>query len=635
MSLVSSSPNPPSAGSYIYQALGKYQIRLLALAPGEESDDIHIRLTHVDLEKDPHVDYEALSYAWGTSEPTQRVVVDADDGSSPSMIPIRDNLAHALRRIRDTMTTRILWIDALCLNQEDDKEKSHQVPFMAEIYRRAACVIVWLGPEHDGSTSAMEILRDLGENLTMDWETTVIKYSDSFGDKLNILRNSASLKTSIARLVERDWFQRIWVLQEVFLSRRCSVFCGPSQVKYDTFMRGALYGGIFSRSPHPDMLLGFMWRRPITLGILNRVASGKKCTDPRDRIYGVLAILEENEEHPLHVDYSLSVPEVYTAATKHFVQTQESLSMLDSCGLTSKPMDNLPSWVPDFSNASTGASFSDVAALAASLTRPFVNFPETGIMRLAGVMSSKVQSVEPLGRTIDEATGAILRFMRMISPEEMYVDGNQSFGDALFCALIGGLLRHAGFPSDTPELSREECRSAVRYITSLAKGTKPDSVAGAVYLKQMNYIDALWRGNALFLTENGYIGLGAPTPTNADNLFFPLGSKSPLLIRLNGGSQKTECFVVGTCYVTGLMAGEILYGPLPSNYCLLYDHYFLTGMRTTEFHWMDSDGEPSGDCDREFEKERARKAFGVEDERLLTPELLRSKGVPVEWIDLV
>lgn len=177
MSLVSHPPNPPTAVPYIYQPLGPLEIRLLVLAPGEPSDEIQVRLHHVDLQNAPDVDFEALSYVWGTPEPSQRVMVDAEGGRS-QFLPVRDNLAGALRRIRDPTTPKALWVDALCLNQGDDEEKSQQVPFMAEIYRRAACVIVWLGPERDGSDSAMGMLRDLGEHAETNWTTRQLQHDD-------------------------------------------------------------------------------------------------------------------------------------------------------------------------------------------------------------------------------------------------------------------------------------------------------------------------------------------------------------------------------------------------------------------------------------------------------------------------
>lgn len=623
----------PTASPYVYQPLGKLQIRLLNLAPGEESDEIHIRLTHVDLGTDPHVDYEALSYAWGTSEPSQCVIVDRDDGSS-QFLPVRDNLAHALRRIRDTTTTKILWADALCLNQEDKIEKSHQVPFMAEIYRRAARVIVWLGPERDDSASAMKLLRDLGETVSINWAAMQCKFSDSFPGVWKTLRNPA-LRTSVLRLLERDWFERLWVLQEVYLAQRSTVFCGPSEVEWTVFIRaGFCFTTIYARR-QVELMAVHARSCPAAWIELRSVAGGQKCVDPRDKIYGMLAMLAYNDTHPLTVDYGLSVAEVYTTAMKHYVQTQNDLDLLDSCELTSNRMDSLPSWVPDWSSIPTSENLFAATAKATSRTRPFVHFPENQTMRLAGVMSSKVQFVEPLGRTVEEATAAILRFTQTIRAEENYVDGSQSLGNALFSTLIGGRYGRSGFPKSTTNPSKSEGRSAGRYIDSLVTGTQPDSEAEAVYLKHMNYQLAIWRGRALFLTEDGYIGLGFPAAMKGDDLFFPLGSSYPLLIRSSDESQRNGWLVVGACYVTGLMAGEILYGPLPSDCCLVSGVCANLGYIRLEFHRMDSNGELSSEPDLEFRKERPRKAFGVEDEELLTPELLRSKGVPVEWIDLV
>lgn len=98
--------------------------------------------------------YDALSYAWGSPEKTMSISIDNYD------LPITVNLHAALLRLRDCFFERIIWVDAICINQEDSKEQGRQVQSMAMIYAMARRVIVWLGEsEADSAQTLQEIHR--------------------------------------------------------------------------------------------------------------------------------------------------------------------------------------------------------------------------------------------------------------------------------------------------------------------------------------------------------------------------------------------------------------------------------------------------------------------------------------------
>ncbi|KAE9365056.1 HET-domain-containing protein, partial [Stipitochalara longipes BDJ] len=122
--------------------------RLIELLPGKESDPISCSLRPVNLEDAQP--FEALSYVWGDGR-SMRSIFCFDHGSisntKTSTILVTSNCWHALRRLRLEDKTRVLWIDAICINQnrEDQGEKSQQVPLMGNLYRKASCVLVYLG----------------------------------------------------------------------------------------------------------------------------------------------------------------------------------------------------------------------------------------------------------------------------------------------------------------------------------------------------------------------------------------------------------------------------------------------------------------------------------------------------------
>lgn len=112
-------------------------IRLLKLLPGQTNDTIDCTLVQVKLEDGPN--YEALSYAWG--DPEDKAIVRCDG----KIVMVPRNLKDALHRLKLREESRILWADAICINQDDDVEKGPQVGLMARIYGDASKVCVWLG----------------------------------------------------------------------------------------------------------------------------------------------------------------------------------------------------------------------------------------------------------------------------------------------------------------------------------------------------------------------------------------------------------------------------------------------------------------------------------------------------------
>jgi hypothetical protein len=111
-------------------------------------------------------------------------------------LPVTTNLHAALSRLRDHSFERIIWVDAVCINQADLQERGHQVQSMAKIYRTANCVIIWLGETAKDSDRALEEIRvAAGEEST------------------NSLNSKASQQAILA-LLQRPWFRRIWVREQ-------------------------------------------------------------------------------------------------------------------------------------------------------------------------------------------------------------------------------------------------------------------------------------------------------------------------------------------------------------------------------------------------------------------------------------
>ena len=152
------------ADTYRYSPLDEKasQIRLVTLLPWQFSSKIRIRLHTEQLTAENHPKYEALSYAWGSTKDLVEISVCSDRRHT---VAITQNLARALLYLRYQYRKRVLWIDAVCVNQKDLKERSQQVKRMASIFSMAQRVVVWLGEEGPGSTLALQTLDKLSTKI--------------------------------------------------------------------------------------------------------------------------------------------------------------------------------------------------------------------------------------------------------------------------------------------------------------------------------------------------------------------------------------------------------------------------------------------------------------------------------------
>jgi hypothetical protein len=125
---------------FVYEPLdsGKPEIRLLKLLPGSNAKWVECTLFKASLD-DKQLKYETLSYTWGSCLTTNAIVIDK------MLFPVTANLEAALRRLRRPDEPRILWVDAICINQQDSAERSQQVGLMKRIYSQASNVVIWLG----------------------------------------------------------------------------------------------------------------------------------------------------------------------------------------------------------------------------------------------------------------------------------------------------------------------------------------------------------------------------------------------------------------------------------------------------------------------------------------------------------
>ena len=188
----------PVFSSYQYERLRQGQIRVLSLLPGVQHDRITCQLENINFDTE-YSDYTALSYTWGNPNTQKKFPIYING----SMFIVLENLYGALVALRLKDKAYRLWIDAICINQvEEEKkdgqktEKEIQIPLMGRIYRQAARVVVWLGSSKNDSDFVLDSIsqRDVEQ-----------------------MKSSRFFK-SFAKLIQREWFSRTWIVQEVALN---------------------------------------------------------------------------------------------------------------------------------------------------------------------------------------------------------------------------------------------------------------------------------------------------------------------------------------------------------------------------------------------------------------------------------
>jgi len=200
--------NNANLKDYVYEPLNKQQIRVLHLQPGESYDTIFIEISNEQLNETRIADYHALSWQWGPEKRTEPIRIITKDSMNLKVqtMKIKPNLAIALKKLRWQDKIRRLWVDAICINQDEEgQEKSNQIAIMNQIYRLAKEVCVWLGEQSEDSVQAIDFVEKLAYLKDFDSIAAVEKNTRDYDIRLHL--------KALINLLRRGWFSRRWVVQ--------------------------------------------------------------------------------------------------------------------------------------------------------------------------------------------------------------------------------------------------------------------------------------------------------------------------------------------------------------------------------------------------------------------------------------
>ena len=580
---------------YSYTALDESinEIRLLKLLPGPLSADLKARLHKVVTYAEAGTSFEALSYTWGSTDDPGVLTIESDSEEVEGSLSITHNLEAALRHLRDPANPRIFWIDAVCVNQQDLKERGSQVERMCDIYRTATRVVVWLGPEEDDSNYAMDLLESVGSKIEVDWGAVVMRpalsseAADDLVDRKKPLPFEKRGLDALDSLFHRSWFERLWIRQEIRLANAGAIVaCGSSVIRWTDF-RKAIFC-IPHKAIRPELLgqravpfherielifsLGYD-ETSIPFGRLIRTNKNCKCTDPRDRVFAVLNTLSKtDQEIGIKPDYTKSTTQVYEDVAIRFINHFNRLNILTSCEMQDTLTEG-PTWVPDWQ---VDILTNPLWGVAASGEFPAeVQYDNDGVLKVTGVHTATIKHAKKINFATSSGQGIVDALRAVALPNiadksQLYIDGG-SMLDAYCRTMCCDQFADWYIPHLPNFPDFQKSRAALLAILEPEEDgvldTKPGTPAG-VYC---DYVWSLCRGRSFFTTEEGFIGLGPASTRSGDRICVLLGCPSPLILRPCGAMQYQ---VVGESYVHKLTDSEALLGQIPSEFEAIYklDH---------------------------------------------------------------
>lgn len=459
--------------------------------------------------------YEALSYSWGPADNEEDIhITDPEDThNTPAWLKIRKSLATALRHLRYPDKPRTLWIDAICIDQTNVEERGREVKRMSQIYPLSQKVIIWLGSESEDSKHALETLEYFSKQveyiISHRWgDSPDAQEPDWWRDNVALPYDKKTWQ-SILSLLRRPWFERVWVLQEALLCDRVVLQCGRDTICW-VDIRKALLVLRQKSGMLPDDIRGRLFEYARGL-MAPPVAScehlllwtrNQQCSDPRDKLYGILGLLDPRIVAKIEVDYSTPVWKTYAQLVLAEMEAYHKLNMINHCNITTR-LEGYPSWVPNLERPIEGANMGYL-----SIRRFYASARSSAVAKLikpAYHLQVTARRISTISRVSDDLKGTFAKSIEVVrawAPDDpqnsMYVSGGLAM-DAYVEVLVRGRTSDRAL-GDNPLPSIRRLRELL--TPALLSAELDDEVARA-------FKDCFFANESLFNTTDGYMGVSA------------------------------------------------------------------------------------------------------------------------------
>ncbi|KAJ8523080.1 hypothetical protein ONZ45_g415 [Pleurotus djamor] len=548
----------------------KQEIRAITLHPGEPGTTIVCSFDVVSLVDNPP--YEALSYVWGDASVVREIIFGGRTW------PVTSNLFVALQYLRSNEESRVVWIDALCINQNDVKERNEQVRIMGEIYQKARQVLIWLGEAEEEEEEMIALVKRISMKREMSEE------------------DGKALMSFCSELAQKQWFTRLWTVQELALaSHDPLVGCGHQWVHWQTLWEvwnraaNALFpdmdlvmGGPVSPSKEDSEEDARARTRPysIKLDLLYNTRNAitknggdslrdllvdtqrNKVTEPRDRVFALRGMMHKSDRDEITVDYGRPVGIVYAEAMAHLFNKSQGPLFLSGIQLLGESWGpSAPSWTPRFG--------SDELLHPTQLHPPGVGVSGVGRNCDNGLVSKDMKTLSVRGMYIDqvfekltfgktgECLGQLLAVEALVQKARELASSSSSHRPYLSQfkskePVWRTLIANKGYRGAT----REEAPESYGDVYQQFLGGRMEGVDEYGSPARDYKLSLLVRlpNKCFFVTKTGFYGMAPDFLREGDHLVIWFGAPTPFVLRKMGDVW----IVLGVAYVAGIMDGEMV-----------------------------------------------------------------------------
>jgi hypothetical protein len=588
-----------SVDAFDYQSLplSNNHIRLLRVKPAIYlADVLDCELVAMPIDEAPH--YDALSYCWGDISSQSKILLNLKKHQINKTL---DEALHRYRRLGGKSWRRIwrgksdfIWADGICIDQSNLEEKKRQVMMMEQIFRRARRVFVDLGDVPDNWIGGLYLMQAIRSVIT---SPVGMLNAKTLFEVIKLPRPDHMAWPALGYVFEMPWFRRTWVMQEVVLATNDPVMMfGKYSFEFSllvlawTFISGQGYlnalqpynprraKGMLNLKKMDHIRNGYRKGNLLCAALMDSMRDFE-ATDPRDKIYGVLSIMQPEDR--VIPDYSLSVEEVYTKFATLRVHKGDGGRLLDKAGLQRRfPHATLPSWVPDW-RAQTQvprvvATIREIPFSSSPIDDP--RFGPVEESRTCQILHTRAALVDTLSATIEPFRGehTDAEFLALVKQAlELVLSGGPKManvypqpGEALSRTLLMDDLYLAG---QNTILQFGEIKDPWKVVQTMLGDPKlfVDAGSNASMGRITNEMET-FHMQALTATaqrrfaisEKGHFGLVPEAAQVGDQIFILAGASVPHILRRS--VAEATCYeLVGDAYIHGVMHGE--YGPVGSD----------------------------------------------------------------------
>ncbi|WPH04605.1 HET-domain-containing protein [Acrodontium crateriforme] len=553
--------------------------------------------------------YEAVSYRWGSSERTDEIVLNG------KRFAVTKSALELLLARRSIWRERTLWIDAICIDQANEEEKTIQVRMMKDIYSLAERVVAFPGGDWTARVAAPLIIEIFGYEFST--QRTSLQNSEIWR------REGRSIKwQTMIDLFTNEYFNRGWMIQEIAVAKKVELYYGNMYIPWSLFSRvidtimvphrsnelmiskergqsrlikaSTLENIGFMTSLRPTDVAEERWTLQPQFEALLMKTCSFGTADPRDRIFSLRGIAVDIEDDRLKPDYSVTPEDLFEEVARHvmFEGSHHSLHLLSIAGVGFRSDElKMPSWVPNFGETRDFVPYSEIKSLSTNYQASGDSIaviqpgPYPGSISCKGVLCDQIKAMSRAGafqfadgqspqpKTVNAVHFSRVKFkfvkaaMDLISEnKDLWATGFDVIKERLWLALLADRVNY--LPAARLPF-KDIFWHWFRYIELLNSFNNIKELHHSHFTEDVaeSYVDGSiasydWgmvfsvHGRTFAVTERGELALVPPKALPTDIIFLPYGSQVPMVIREKNEEGTYE--LVGEAYVQGAMMGEMM-----------------------------------------------------------------------------